>query len=242
MPPGHGGPLCPERVARLQDLNPISSSATAAGAKRFRCARFFPRPGSPSIANSIIGRKVRTSILIPRDRSSGSTGSSRCIARTPALCCRSPRPISACRPTEWQKQTYPPEHQAKIHVVHEGVDEIRLRPDPKARFLLPEWRNPQSRPGSRDLRRPQSRTDARLPHFHARPAENSLRPPRSARSSSSAAMAFPTAPPRPKGRAGNRSISTKSPIGWTSRASISCPRFPMTIMSPCFRFRGRMSI
>ncbi len=40
-------------------------------------------------------------------------------------------------PTEWQKQTYPPEHQAKIHVVHEGIDEIRLRPDPGARFLLP---------------------------------------------------------------------------------------------------------
>ncbi len=40
-------------------------------------------------------------------------------------------------PTEWQKQTYPPEYQAKIHVVHEGVDVERLQPDPQARFLLP---------------------------------------------------------------------------------------------------------
>ncbi|MCI4678573.1 glycosyltransferase [Rhodoblastus acidophilus] len=40
-------------------------------------------------------------------------------------------------PTEWQKQTYPAEYQAKIHVVHEGVDEVRLSPDEEARFLLP---------------------------------------------------------------------------------------------------------
>jgi glycosyltransferase involved in cell wall biosynthesis len=40
-------------------------------------------------------------------------------------------------PTEWQKQTYPPEYQTKIHVVHEGVDVDRLRPDPQASFLLP---------------------------------------------------------------------------------------------------------
>ena len=44
-------------------------------------------------------------------------------------------------PTEWQKQTYPPEFQGKIHVVHEGVDEERLRPDPEARFLLPNGIN-----------------------------------------------------------------------------------------------------
>jgi glycosyltransferase involved in cell wall biosynthesis len=40
-------------------------------------------------------------------------------------------------PTEWQKQTYPAEYRSKIQVVHEGVDASRLRPDPKARFLLP---------------------------------------------------------------------------------------------------------
>jgi glycosyltransferase involved in cell wall biosynthesis len=40
-------------------------------------------------------------------------------------------------PTEWQRQTYPPEFQGKIHVVHEGVDGERLRPDPKAQFAIP---------------------------------------------------------------------------------------------------------
>lgn len=40
-------------------------------------------------------------------------------------------------PTQWQKQTYPPEFHAKIHVIHEGVDIARLGPDPNARFLLP---------------------------------------------------------------------------------------------------------
>lgn len=50
----------------------------------------------------------------------------------------------AVSPTEWQKQTYPPEYQSKIQVIHEGVDEFRLRPDPEARFLLPNGEMLQS--------------------------------------------------------------------------------------------------
>lgn len=41
-------------------------------------------------------------------------------------------------PTEWQRQTYPPEFRSKIHVVHEGVDGHRLRPDESAQFTLPD--------------------------------------------------------------------------------------------------------
>jgi len=41
-------------------------------------------------------------------------------------------------PTQWQKQTYPREYQDKIHVVHEGVDGERLKPDGGARFILPD--------------------------------------------------------------------------------------------------------
>jgi len=41
-------------------------------------------------------------------------------------------------PTHWQKQTYPPEYRDKIHVVHEGVDGARLRPNEAARFTLPD--------------------------------------------------------------------------------------------------------
>ncbi len=41
-------------------------------------------------------------------------------------------------PTEWQRQTYPPEFHEKIHVIHEGVDGDRLRPDKIARFALPD--------------------------------------------------------------------------------------------------------
>jgi glycosyltransferase involved in cell wall biosynthesis len=41
-------------------------------------------------------------------------------------------------PTHWQKQTYPSEYQDKIHVVHEGVDGERLRPNEAARFTLPD--------------------------------------------------------------------------------------------------------
>lgn len=43
-------------------------------------------------------------------------------------------------PTEWQRQTYPPEFRAKIRVVHEGVDGERLRPDASAQFVLPDGR------------------------------------------------------------------------------------------------------
>ncbi len=40
-------------------------------------------------------------------------------------------------PTYWQRHTYPDEYQAKIEVVHEGVDMEKLRPDETARFTLP---------------------------------------------------------------------------------------------------------
>jgi glycosyltransferase involved in cell wall biosynthesis len=43
-------------------------------------------------------------------------------------------------PTEWQRQTYPPEFRGKIHVVHEGVDGERLHPNESARFALPDGR------------------------------------------------------------------------------------------------------
>jgi glycosyltransferase involved in cell wall biosynthesis len=43
-------------------------------------------------------------------------------------------------PTQWQKQTYPSELQSKIRVVHEGVDEDLLKPDPNAQLDLPGGR------------------------------------------------------------------------------------------------------
>jgi len=43
-------------------------------------------------------------------------------------------------PTRWQRSTFPREFQDKIHVVHEGVDLDRFRPNPTARFHLPSGR------------------------------------------------------------------------------------------------------
>lgn len=40
-------------------------------------------------------------------------------------------------PTQWQKSLYPPEYQAKLHVLHEGIDTQRLMPDGNARFRIP---------------------------------------------------------------------------------------------------------
>lgn len=40
-------------------------------------------------------------------------------------------------PTRWQRGLFPPEFQRKITVIHEGVDTARIKPDPEARFRLP---------------------------------------------------------------------------------------------------------
>lgn len=40
-------------------------------------------------------------------------------------------------PTQWQKSLYPAPYQAKLQVVHEGIDTATVRPDPAARFLVP---------------------------------------------------------------------------------------------------------
>lgn len=43
-------------------------------------------------------------------------------------------------PTEWQRSTYPPELQTKIHVVHEGIDTSVVAPNPGAVFQLASGR------------------------------------------------------------------------------------------------------
>jgi glycosyltransferase involved in cell wall biosynthesis len=40
-------------------------------------------------------------------------------------------------PTQWQKSLYPSEFQAKISVIHEGVNTELAKPNPKAEFVLP---------------------------------------------------------------------------------------------------------
>jgi glycosyltransferase involved in cell wall biosynthesis len=43
-------------------------------------------------------------------------------------------------PTAWQRLTYPEREQARIRLIHEGLDLDVLRPDPAARFCLPDGR------------------------------------------------------------------------------------------------------
>jgi glycosyltransferase involved in cell wall biosynthesis len=43
-------------------------------------------------------------------------------------------------PTRWQQSTFPAHYQSKIEVVHEGVDTVRIRPNPHARLTLPNGR------------------------------------------------------------------------------------------------------
>lgn len=43
-------------------------------------------------------------------------------------------------PTRWQHSLHPSEYHAKLHVIHEGIDTDRLRPDPDAFFDLPGGR------------------------------------------------------------------------------------------------------
>lgn len=44
-------------------------------------------------------------------------------------------------PTQWQRSTYPLREQARIRVIHEGIDLDMVRPDPAASFLLPGGRS-----------------------------------------------------------------------------------------------------
>lgn len=43
-------------------------------------------------------------------------------------------------PTDWQRATHPVEFQAKIDTIHDGIDTAAVRPDPNARFPLPDGR------------------------------------------------------------------------------------------------------
>ncbi|GGC67670.1 glycosyltransferase [Chelatococcus reniformis] len=43
-------------------------------------------------------------------------------------------------PTQWQRSTYPPELQAKIQVIHEGIDTAIVAPNPGATFELASGR------------------------------------------------------------------------------------------------------
>ncbi len=47
---------------------------------------------------------------------------------------------AAISPTYWQRSTYPREFHDKIHVAHEGVDTLKVRPNPLASFRLPGGR------------------------------------------------------------------------------------------------------
>jgi glycosyltransferase involved in cell wall biosynthesis len=40
-------------------------------------------------------------------------------------------------PTKWQKSLYPSEYQHKIHIVHEGIDTVNVKPDADATFAVP---------------------------------------------------------------------------------------------------------
>jgi glycosyltransferase involved in cell wall biosynthesis len=43
-------------------------------------------------------------------------------------------------PTRWQASVYPAEFQAKMNIIHDGIDTDTLRPNPAARFPLPDGR------------------------------------------------------------------------------------------------------
>jgi glycosyltransferase involved in cell wall biosynthesis len=43
-------------------------------------------------------------------------------------------------PTQWQRSSYPPRDQARIRVIHEGLDTALLRADEHATFALPDGR------------------------------------------------------------------------------------------------------
>jgi glycosyltransferase involved in cell wall biosynthesis len=47
---------------------------------------------------------------------------------------------AAYAPTQWQRQQYPAAYRQRIGVCHDGIDTTFCRPDPQARFTLPDGR------------------------------------------------------------------------------------------------------
>lgn len=47
---------------------------------------------------------------------------------------------AAYAPTQWQRQQYPAAYRQRIAVCHDGIDTTLCRPDPEARFTLPDGR------------------------------------------------------------------------------------------------------
>jgi len=56
---------------------------------------------------------------------------------------------TAYAPTQWQRDQVPKEYRARIQVIHDGIDTTLARPEPEARFALPDGR--QFRPGDEVL-------------------------------------------------------------------------------------------
>ncbi len=57
---------------------------------------------------------------------------------------------AAYAPTEWQRRQVPLEYRGKVRIVHDGIDTGRARPDPDARFSLPD-KGLQFKPGDEVL-------------------------------------------------------------------------------------------
>ncbi len=56
---------------------------------------------------------------------------------------------AAYAPTQWQRDQVPREFRAKVQVIHDGIDTKLARPEPEARFSLPDGR--QFKPGDEVL-------------------------------------------------------------------------------------------
>jgi glycosyltransferase involved in cell wall biosynthesis len=64
----------------------------------------------------------------------------RVTARNAHLLMAATRADALLSPTQWQASTFPSDVRHKISVVHDGVDTDKLRPDPLAKFTLPNGR------------------------------------------------------------------------------------------------------
>ncbi|MFC7705801.1 glycosyltransferase [Plastorhodobacter daqingensis] len=98
----------------------------------------WPRARLLVYAEFYHGTEGRDTFFDPEFSPRSFAGALGVVARTAAYAQALAQADAALSPTHWQASTFPESFRPKISVIHDGVDTVALRPDPAARYRLPD--------------------------------------------------------------------------------------------------------